>query len=258
MYERSRKREVRLTNKEIAKRTKSSERMEMRFIGTPRCGMNAIAKWILMHFQGYSFYRGKPLRSANHDKPFYVKYLKGITRDKKNLVARNKGDKVCIGFCWDRLPFKNCTNTPSAMKKRINVLVLRDPFNQFSSIEKAKQVWDKKGLSAIEYIELRKLWMNHAQAFVNHDQVWDGKVLRILFNRWATDEKYRAKILKVLGDSFSYDDVGIPKLYAPSPFKNEKVVKRFDQMKNSNPMRAMIGYDNTMKTLCRKIFGWSA
>jgi len=250
-------REVRLSQKEIKKKSQSSSKVEFRFIGTPRSGMNTIAKWMLSNFKGYSFYSTKPLDTIPTDTEFYTNLIKRIVTNKKNLIARNKGDSVGVGFCWDGFPIQKCIRTPSVQPTRFNVLVLRDPFNQFASIEKTTNVWEKRNLTAREYIKLRELWISHAQVFKNKNEIWDGKVLRILFDRWVTDPDYRKEILNVASPFLGPITLDIDKKYSPTPFDNISVMKRFDDMMKHSLVCRAIYQDTTIKTFCTKIFGWS-
>jgi len=252
MNQNSRKREVRLSTKDIKKRTKSAEKVELRFIGTSRCGLNAIGRWMIEHYKGYGFYQSKTLKTLSDNKKWYAKLLNGIVQSKKNLVCRNNGDRLCVGFNWKYTPWELCLKTPSVYKNRVNVMILRDPANQLASIEQSLSLFDRN-LTAREYIEWREVWMHQAQAFVNA-KLWDGKTFRILYNRWVVDSEYRKKILDTLGENFSSEDLDITKRYGKSPFKSNKVLKRDREMRDSHPVQA-IQRDEQLKSLSQKIFG---
>ena len=254
MHQKSRTRVVKLSTKEIKQRTKTKEKVEIRFIGMPRCGINCIAKWMLMHFQGYSFHSSKPLPVARKDKQYYKKLTDKLVSNKKNLVSRNQGKRLCVSFGWHNLCPSVCIKTPSIFPKRINVIVLRNPFNQFASIEKTRNIWTKDSLTAREYIELRSMWLAQAGYFSKKYSLWDGKLLRILYDKWVSDPNYQKEILHILGDEFEEVNLDLSKIQTPTPFDNTKVNKRFDQMKDSNPMKAM-SRDNILKKLTQNIFG---
>lgn len=249
MRETKRVREVRLTNKEIDKKINESTKVEFRFIGTPRCGMNAIARWLFLQVRGFSFYRKTPLDNVSKSLRNYKRLTSQIVKRKENLIARNKGKNVCVGFCWSASEVKPCLKTPSVYEKRINVQVLRDPYNQFASIAQSRHLWNNETLTAREYIDLRSLWINHALSFKPHK----NSVL-ILYNKWATSSKYRQQILNDLSSYLTTDDCYTSDNLTPSAFRKTNYLER-DKVMRDSPVITALNKDFYIQKLTQKIFG---
>jgi hypothetical protein len=81
-------------------------------------------------------------------------------------------------------------------RRRISVIVLRDPFNLFASRRRA-------GRSMAPHIE-RRMWKQHARVALNQTgQGLRGEVCVIRYNDWACDPAYRAAVAHRLGLSFT-------------------------------------------------------
>jgi hypothetical protein len=240
MFHSKRQRKTSLNNQQIQKRKKSAKKsIEFGFIGTSRSGMNAVARWVLTHFRGFAFYKANPLSSLP------TQEQKDRIQSKENLVVRNKGNIVCLAYRFRNLTPKECLTDST------NVLVLRNPYHQLASLVQWKKIQTKGNFNVNEYILFRSLWIEYAKVFLN-SKLFDGKNYYILFDRWATDQDYRQKILTTLGKNFSSEDTDITKLVTPSAFQDTKVCKRFEEMKNELPLKAIVR-DSKIQSLWKKI-----
>jgi hypothetical protein len=87
-------------------------------------------------------------------------------------------------------------------RKRIDLLVLRDPFNLFASRLKSEMVPIKNPQkNAVQ------LWTEYAQEFLDETQKLTQKKVCVNYNRWFQDRDYREQIAQLLDIPFT--DAGI-------------------------------------------------
>src|SRR5690606_33971140 len=81
-------------------------------------------------------------------------------------------------------------------RRRIDVLVLRDPFNLFASRIKG-------GLGEVSHAVALRIWRQHAGEFLGRRTLSVNPLVPINFNRWACDADYRARTADALGMKFT-------------------------------------------------------
>jgi hypothetical protein len=77
--------------------------------------------------------------------------------------------------------------------KRINLLVLRDPYNLFASRLKAFRNWLPDPAGKV-YVEM---WKEHAKEFLKKTNYLENKVC-INFNKWCESNNYRTQLCRQL------------------------------------------------------------
>lgn len=252
MFIPNKKRESNLSLKDLKQRSNGNF-SEFRFIGFPRSGIRSIGYWLLSNFSGLSFFKDEPLKKVPTSKKFYKKFAKDIAFQKEYLISRS-GNDVCVGFCWMDFPWRKCIKTPSVYKNRFNILVLRNIYHQVASLEKAKNKWSNEKLTAKEYVEFRYQWEDMAKSFLKKP-IREKNTIRILFDQWISDGKYRKQILNAL-DPLPFIPIKNDNIFQRSlstPFDVHDPLNRFENMSNVTPMSIM-HKDKALKFLTKKLF----
>lgn len=157
-------------------------------------------------------------------------------------------------------------NKIGSADKKINILILRDPYNCYSSR------LSKGGLSSryhpiYGYYAFKKMWLFHAKEFLditNYFNIKDRLKICISYNKWFCDKEYRRKISKKIG--FEFTDKGINqvrKFGGGSSFNQTDFDKKAQKMdvlerwrKNKNhPLFKKLLKDKEIHYYSEKIFG---
>jgi hypothetical protein len=83
-----------------------------------------------------------------------------------------------------------------ASGNRIDVLVLRDPFNLFASRRKS-------GYGGVSGTTAMKMWKQHAREFLGLRNLLTNRRVLVNYNRWAGDPAYRCETARALGMQFT-------------------------------------------------------
>lgn len=177
--------------------------------GIRRSGNHAISMWIINHFNSTKFYSDytfpKYRETTPHDKePPEVHYFEKYVKTNEMLLQLGSPHSTIHS---DNAKFM-CDNTlyglenyyPHEIQKfnDLNfdkkILVIRDPINNLSSIIK----------NEVPIINLRhysKIWKSYALEFMNDNK----EFVKIIYEKWFSDYKYRREIEKELGIGINDD-----------------------------------------------------
>lgn len=194
---------------------------EFRFVGMSRSGNHAIINWVISQLNGtYCFLncaepKHNPFTSA---RPLGVEaniYKTNIPSF--NLLQEQQGDfsaKDYLLYSHEDC-FLGSLNHPVYKKNRDrwlgqaavkrNILILRDPFNLFSSRIKSGLIighYTHHGTRPISIPILKRIYKQHAREFLERKKYLDNRVL-INFNNWAADKDYRKSIADTLQIPFT-------------------------------------------------------
>jgi hypothetical protein len=177
-----------------------------------RSGHHGVIKWILEQIPGnYVFlnncliYRDIKCRDAIQDIMFkgkQEKWPQDINNPFRILIKGKKDYKFLIYNLEDEftdLSFDFLDNI--GFEKKIKLLVLRDPFNNFASryLHKTTSRYNKSLKNLMPWKEVQSLWKDHAQAFLS------GNFVNVSYNKWFVDRDYRKGISSELGLCFNDD-----------------------------------------------------
>lgn len=185
--------------------------------GLRRSGLHIIMNWLLSHYNGNVTF----INDANHRKvPINQSTPSDLLPciDAKQLLANDFGvgeDKLLlVGFEDEKLLSIKSWNWDEALfgqpKERKRVLVLRDPFNLFASrLRLARN--EAHNPFSLELLMLGpdgtpffpELWKRHAREFLGQTNHLGPDLIRINYNRWASDVDYRKEISSHLGREFN-------------------------------------------------------
>jgi len=243
---------------------------ELRLIGLSRSGTHAITHWIKQQANGRICFlncaEGKtnPFHSARpmeNGKVYWVNYDNfDIQRERESRLS----EKDFLIYSYeDSFLGHACSDTfeqwhdqwVGASRERLDVLVLRDPFNLFASRLK------RPGGMVQPEIAIR-IWQQHAR------QWWRVRALKqrpvlIAFNHWLADRDYRRVVARRLGLTFT--DAGkdhVPGVFGGSSFDGRAYDGRAHEMRVLERWRWFIDdpryrslFDELTLELSRGIFG---
>lgn len=190
---------------------------EIRMIGMRRTGNHAILEWLKAQAKGeiqvlnnlevnVNPYRYK----YEHLRDYYPQYEWTINK----LKPLAKGEFIFndwlfysyedhdLGKINSRFFERNHDLYLGKSHKRIDILILRDPFNLFASRLKSNMIPVKNPRK-----DAVTLWIEYAQEFLGESQKLTQEKVCINYNNWFQNRSYREQLAKRLGISFT--DAGI-------------------------------------------------
>ena len=195
--------------------------VEVRFIGMSRSGNHAVINWILRQAPGrYCFLnctegKSNPFATA---RPMDDGQVALTDIDELDLDAERAGrharkrhflfsheDNFLRNACSDKFEREH-DQLVGRSRRRIDLLLLRDPFNLFASRLRA-------GTSKLSNTIAARMWKQHArEALSARPRMLRNEPVIVLYNRWFTDAGHRRRIAEALELPFS--DAGIEDVQA--------------------------------------------
>lgn len=201
--------------------------LEIRLVGMSRSGNHALVNWILAQTSGRACFLNcaepgsNPFRSARplddgavchasypefdlereREGHFTFKKLLLYSHEDCFLGYVRKTDDEFLHDQW---------HGPS--RRRVDVLLLRDPFNLFASRIKTTNQQESQRTAL-------RIWKQHAREYLGQRTLLRDDRLLVSYNRWVADAAYRRSIAEALGLDFS--DAGrqdVPRVAAGSSF----------------------------------------
>lgn len=203
---------------------------EIKIVGLRRSGNHAIIHWIInQHQSDYIF--------ENKIKPFDLPSMyKGEKKDKVSLSIYSYED-VHLSYVFSNCMKKVKERNNIQIKKQINVLILRNPFNLFASRVKS----GKEGIGSISF-SAQDLWIAYAKEFLGITHYMGKNKVVINYDLWFEDTEYRKGIAESMGLQFS--DKGkesVPDFGGGSSFDNLTFNNRATEMKVNDRWKLLKG-----------------
>ena len=246
--------------------------LEIRQIGMSRSGNHALANWIVRQAEGRVCFlncaepRTNPFESA---RPFDDGAVAEANYAEFDLEAEHRGRlsrKDLLLFSHEDC-FLGMLSRAGAFEvhhdrwvgrsnRRVDVLLLRDPFNLFASRINA---FGSEGASHTAF----RIWKQHAREFAGLRRHLRNDRVMVSYNRWVDDKAYRAEVAGALGLPFS--DAGrleVPAVSSGSSFDGRAydgnaadmaVLERWRWLEE-NPSY-LAGFDGEVLDLATRIFG---
>jgi hypothetical protein len=185
---------------------------------------------------------------------------------KKELLIHNYEDKNPFNV-FDPVFYSEREKWLGKSKTQYNVLILRDPFNNFAS----KYRWTKEGTkwqpSLDSLMQLPAYWKVHAREFLNETNSISENKICISYNHWFTDASYREELAQKL--HLTTIDKGLSEIAKWGPntwgdsFDNLTYDNRASEMKvferwkhyKDDPLFISLFEDPELIELSDKIFG---
>ncbi|HET7588016.1 MAG TPA: hypothetical protein VFL45_08060 [Gammaproteobacteria bacterium] len=192
---------------------------EYRVVGLSRSGTHAVINWLLAQVEGRycflncaepksnPFHTARPLDTglpyeANFD-DFELEREQAGEFSHKDVLLHGYED-CFLGMVCNKEAERQHDAFVGASARRIDVLILRDPFNLFASRKKAGIY---RGAPAGEEVAtwrtIARIWKQHAKAFTREHNYFTQPLVTINYNRWARDAAYRRALAGRLRLSFS-------------------------------------------------------
>lgn len=254
-------------------------RNELRIVGMARSGIHAIVNWITAQIEGrYCFMncvelKGNPFEAARplkSGKPYLVNYdAFDLEREQKGAFSRKDYLLYSYEDCFLGMVVSDAFKAhhdrwvgPSA--RRMDVLVLRDPFNLFASRMKAGFVNpDTAEGRVIPWSTARRIWKQYAREFIQGRRYLPHERVLISYNDWVTDAAYRRRIAQALGLTFTDAGVdSVPMCAGGSSFDGTaydgrademNTLQRWEHFRDDDAYRAL--FDEEMLRFSEEIFG---
>jgi hypothetical protein len=184
---------------------------EIRVIGMSRSGSHAVINWILCQWRGRCCYlncaepgtnpfvTARPLEEhtrwrANYDLDYEAELAGRFSR--KDLLIYNYEDTFLGPLSRPDIERRH-DEYVGRSAQRIDVLVLRDPFNLFASRIKS-------GYGSVSHDTALRIWKQHAAEFIkSRSRLSVNPRVLINFNRWSSDAQYRERAAESLGIDFT-------------------------------------------------------
>jgi hypothetical protein len=182
---------------------------EIRVVGMSRSGNHAIIEWMLAQATGrtcllncaepghnpYLWARPLSPREPGHRANFPL----DIERERAGAFSRkdyllHSYEDVFLGAFRKPEHVGARERWVGASRRRIDVLILRDPFNLFASRLAA-------GVSVLSPELAVHVWCQHARQFLGRRRYLDHPIC-INYNRWASSASYRRSVSQQLGLKF--------------------------------------------------------
>jgi hypothetical protein len=192
--------------------------LEVRAFGLMRNGNHAILDWVLGQHAGKKTCFLNNVRHGDHD-PFRTceKIVLRNIKKELNVEALRRLPKRLLIYSYedrkDTIPRSDFISSVfdgafevkreyyfGTSKIRINLLIIRDPFNSIASRIK---LFEKQGnLGGIDDLELiLSNWKILARKALEAEQSEDSDIVVANYNRWVVDPLYRARLSKLLKGS---------------------------------------------------------
>jgi len=185
-------------------------KLEIRVLAMMRSGHHAIISWIINGSNDSVYFRNDVLE-ANHLNKTHVAYEeKGDTSLSRGKYIFNIEDAPLKNI--DIIIDKNRRLLSSGHSKRVrNLIIIRDPFNLFASRlmferkiikkNKSKKIKYANYIGAVGWADARsiKMWIEHAEVYLDLKRYLKDEVLKINYDFWFADRRYRKKASEMLG-----------------------------------------------------------
>lgn len=214
--------------------------IELRVVGMSRSGNHAVINWILAQATGrvvflncaearYNpYFTARPLDngvacSANYDDFQLEKEMSRDFSHKDWLVYSH--EDTYLGKAASRDFEDEHDGFVGPSRRRIDLLVMRDPFNLFASRMRMDNVVNPLGVAV-------RMWKQHAREALGQTSRLPHERIVVLFNNWCRSRAYRKEIAEQIGLTFT--DAGrqqVTRCHGGSSFDGLNYDGRAEQMK---------------------------
>lgn len=238
---------------------------EYRIFGLRRGGNHAIIAWIISAMDDDSVYFFNDVLHE-YDKLYksvITSHLDEKTGNLRNKIKRNPTwmeHKKCIIQSYED-QYLNIIDEVNKqkngiVKKKINVLILRDMYNLFAS---RLELYNHGSIFTEITQDICDLWYEYAKEFKNPKILEDTDTVCINYNEWTVNEQYRTEIATKLGIDPLKASMNAQLMFGNlariggSSFLNHTYNNRWEKYKNDPVFLRYINNEKN-KEICNEIF----
>lgn len=185
--------------------------LEICVVALRRSGHHAIVQWLLRHLRGHGCFLNdcrpgvSPFASGRRDNSIVdgidVRLERqGCFTRKDYLVYNYENHELTDVFASAAVLARDAHVGRS--RRRVTLLVLRDPFNNLASLVRWSQ-GRRFAPTADDVRRCAQLWKAHAREYVGRSRVIPGERLVVSFNEWFLSREYRRGLAAALGLAFT-------------------------------------------------------
>ena len=196
---------------------------ELRIAGLQRTGNHAVINWIFEQSPEVKCY----LNCVKPDKNPYLSFeRRGTVREfqkdfftKFNIVAERLGrlsEKQLLIYSYEEEFLEDVFSSKKfesnhdrwvgSSSERIDMIILRDPYNLFASRLKKEEDINANRYSlkkAGERETVIKIWKSYARELTGKTKIIKNKKVHVNYNKWFLDKEYRRELAAALGLEFT-------------------------------------------------------
>jgi hypothetical protein len=239
---------------------------EFRIVGLRRSGNHALVNWIARQSGGVCQFKNDvpPLMNPSQYHNTYAE-KNAVWREDAAMEGNQNVDAFIYSYEDHRLNYvthrifeKNHDQWIGLSEKRVDVLILRDPFNLFASRMHS-------GLMQLPMrsMNLPDLWLSYAQEYLGHTNYLKNNKVVVNYNQWSSDRTYRHQVATRLGIQFTDDGFDeVPVYGGGSSFDGQgyqnkasqmNVLSRWNNLRDDETYRSLFR-DPLLLDLACKIF----
>lgn len=246
-----------------------------------RSGGHAIIHWMLAQAEGRTCFANcaqpwqSPFRSARpmaDGRAVRASYPDFNLEDEQNGRFSRKDwllysyEDCFLGTVASRTFEEHREELVGASDRRVDVLILRDPFNLFAS-RLAWERWMRRrgetGTRLVPRNTARRIWKQHARELLGERRHLGPERVFIRYGAWVVDRDYRRQIARRLGLRFTDAGLGrVPAVAGGSSFDGRLFDRRARRMKVLDRWRRFQDdpeylevFDEPMIELSTRVFG---
>lgn len=254
---------------------------EMRIFALRRSGHHAIINWIRFQAKGCYFFLNDCKPNSNPfiscakknsiikgyflERPYFFLEREALGKlSKKGLLVYNYEDRELEEVLTDHFE-ENRSKWLGESKNKIDIVILRDPFNLFAS--KLRWAYGKKLAPKLEsFSKIVQIWKAYAREFIGKTDLLENK-LTINYNKWFLDKNYREDLSDKLYLPFNDRGLYVVAKWGPTKWGDTfdgtsydghadqmKVLERWKNYKDDDFYRSLFK-DQELLDLSEVIFG---
>ena len=188
-------------------------RVEIRMVGLRRSGNHALIDWIKKQQTGRLKHINDIPVGENpfrHEYEYFIDHYPEYPKSIENLYRQSNGEfrsKDCLIYNYEDHPLEKIVHSGFERKhdwyvgksaRRIDLLIMRDPFNLLASRL-------RKGFVSVKSTQtsFTDLWVSYAKEFLGETNQLAQEKVCVSYNHWIQDVDYRRGIAQQLGLTFT-------------------------------------------------------
>ena len=181
---------------------------EIRVVGLQRSGNHAIANWVLKQLPGAGLFFNNVLPESPFDES-RLEWASDTDTTNFDFLLYSFEDRSLHAVTSPRVYPAYIGGDSPAVEKRIDIIVLRDPFNLVASRFKHGRTNALRS-SYPTGLTIPELWVMYAREFIGETNFLQEYKVPVNYNLWCVSKDYRKKLADLLGLEFTdtgFEDV---------------------------------------------------